>query len=32
MDDHGVIGQAESDEEIVTFDVSDEAARAKCKH
>ena len=25
MDDHGVISQAESDEEILTFDVSDEA-------
>jgi hypothetical protein len=25
MDDHDVISQAESDEEILTFDVSDEA-------
>ena len=25
MDDYGVISQAESDEEILTFDVSDEA-------
>jgi hypothetical protein len=25
MDDHNVISQAESDEEILTFDVSDEA-------
>ena len=32
MDDHGVISQAESDDEILAFDVSDEALERNCEH